>query len=243
MIGKGTRCRLAIGTVVLLFACAVFAAAQPPGGPPGSLGGRPGGPRGGPGLLGNAAGMLELLQRPDVRKELELVDDQVQQLSDLRDTMRESLRNTMREAFTRIRDLPREQRAEAMREAVDKVGEDIRSRLSDVLLPHQMKRLEQIALQQRLRGGLVALWNDEIVEKLGIDQQQRERLRAKAAEVEQQLRRKIAEMRNQARQELLSLLTPQQRAAFEELVGEPFEFQTLPRPENEPARQPDTSDR
>ncbi len=188
---------------------------------------RPGG--GGPGGMmmggfGVGASELGLLRRPDVQKELDLIPDQVKDLEKLS----EDQRNGMRDLFSQLRNLSQEQRTAKIRGMM----EGIQKKVDDILLPHQAKRLKQLALQQRLRGGVSALLRDEkLTGELGISESEKQKIGAKAKEIEDQLRKKMAELRKQAQDQLLKSLTPQQQAKLKDMVGAPFEFQEQPRPQ------------
>lgn len=215
MFRSGRTFLAIVATLVAAAAASSSATAQPRGGP-------------GAGRAGTVPGLggpYELLAREDVRKELDLVDEQVKQLEGLRDRFR----TRVREAIAQIReqrssaDGSSEQVRDELRKAIEQVNADIQKEVSRILLPHQTKRLEQLALQFRMRGGVTA-FGAEAVQQLGITEQQREQLRTKSEELDRDIRRKVAEMRRQAQDELLSLLTPEQQAKVREMLGEPFEF-------------------
>jgi Spy/CpxP family protein refolding chaperone len=204
-----------MATLLAAAAAGTVASAQSRGGPGTGRQGMP------PGL----GGPYELLARDDVRKELDLVDDQVKQLEGLR----ERFRTRVRESIAQIREQRSseegspEQVRDELRKAIEQVNAEIQKEVSHILLPHQTKRLDQLALQFRMRGGLNALGADAIQE-LGITDEQREKLRTKSEELDREIRRKVSEMRRQAQDELLSLLTPEQQAKVRDMLGEPFEF-------------------
>jgi hypothetical protein len=168
---------------------------------------------------------LDLVRRTDVRKELELLDEQVQKL----DKLEQGRGERMRQTFSGLEDVPREQRFEKMRELMRKEQQQTEKDIGQILLPHQMKRLKQLEVQNRSRGGGQALLSERTGEELGLTTEQKESLRKKAAELEEQIRKKLTEMRKQAQDEMLQLLTPAQRAKWKEMVGDPFEFQQPPR--------------
>ena len=67
------------------------------------------------------------------------------------------------------------------REIMEKNREEQEKQIGKVLLPHQMKRLQQIVFQQRTRGGIGrAAGNEEIAQQLGITDAQREKLKGMA---------------------------------------------------------------
>lgn len=218
---------IALAGCVALTALSAQAQGQSPGprgGPPrGQAQGQPPGPWGGaPGGFGGFGfgGLADLVRREDVRKELELLEDQTQKL----DKLNESRGERMRQLFSGMEDTPREQRFEKMRELMQKEQQQTEKELSQILLPHQMKRLKQLEVQTR-SFGRQALLSDRTAEELGLTAEQKEKLQKKADELDEQLRKKTAELRKQNQEELVRLLTPQQQAKWKDLVGDPFEFQ------------------
>ncbi len=137
---------MALAVVCVVSVCVTTALAQPGG--RGGRGGRGGGMAGG--LGGGGGGLTGLLARPEVQKELELVPEQITDLQKLG----EGGRDRMREMFSGLQDIEdREERMTKMRELMEKAQADLEKEISKILLPHQMKRLKQLAFQQRLRGG------------------------------------------------------------------------------------------
>lgn len=184
---------------------------QPPGGPGRGFGGMG---FGGPGGLG-------LLQREDVQEELELLDDQKTQIRELQEKSRER----MGEVFRGFRggDSGGDRRDE-LRDTFRKFNEETQAELEKILLPHQAKRLKQLEVQMRMRGGVMGALGGDVAEQIGLTEDQTEKLRDKARELEQEMRKKLTELRKQMQDQLLAELGPDQREKFNELVGEPFEF-------------------
>lgn len=181
--------------------------------------------RGGPGGPGNG-GMIGLLQDDSVRNELDLMDDQVQQLQAIGNDIRQQVRDELQGSFQGIRDLSpeeRQQRFQEIRSKVDAIVAKSQGRLQEVLLPHQYDRLKQIDLQARIqRGGASALTDGELAESLGLSDQQKEQLRERSQQVQQELQEKIAQLRTEARGKLMDVLTPEQRAKLQSMLGEDF---------------------
>jgi len=183
-----------------------------------------GGFRGRPG--GSGGGTMWLLNDESVRKELEIVDSQAEKLTELRD----SFMAEMRETFSGLRDLSQEERQAKfaeLRETMEEKRAALEKQIAGELLPHQVSRLKQIALQSRLRsrGTSGALSDGALAEELGITDEQKEKLTAAAEKARQKMNEKIATARKEARDEILKALTPAQRAKLEELLGDDFEFQ------------------
>jgi Spy/CpxP family protein refolding chaperone len=196
-------------------------------------------------------GPLELLRRQDVRKELELLDEQVQQLAGLEEKQRNAMFDSLRRFNDRIAKgdrMPRREPGDAgrprdpgnagpppdPRASFEQSNQALRNELSQILLPHQLKRLDQLQMQMRMRGGTMALFGREVAQELGITDDQREQLRPQVEGIERETQRKIAEIRRQAQQQVISLLSPDQQAKFRDLVGDPFEFANEPPPPQGP---------
>ena len=163
---------------------------------PGGFGG-PGGPgRGGFGMFGGGGGGGEifLLQNDDVREELGLVEDQVTKLQALNEKSREG----MRDLFTGMRDLNEDERRAKFEEIRGKMEErqkEMQAELEQVLLPHQSKRLKQIGRQMRTRQGGNSVNTDTLAAELKLTDEQKEKLREKAVEVEKKMREKLTKLR------------------------------------------------
>ena len=198
-----------VGLAVLLSATDVMA--QPGGGRQGGRGGRGGGEDSSGRLLRNEA----------VQKDLELSGDQIdliEGLSQGRGGDRESI-------MAELDGLSGEERMEKMREMRDRRTEEMKKELDDILLPHQMERLMQIANQASAQGGARSLMGGSIADKLGITEEQKERLREKAEELQKEMNEKIAKLRAEMQDELMAELTADQRAQYQEMMGDAFKFE------------------
>ncbi len=214
-------------SLVLAIVMAVSTANAQPGGGRGGQGGG----RGIQGAFGGGGGGLAgVLMREDARTELELLDSQLEDLKKLG----ENRGQQMREMFSGLRDLSIEERTkrfQELREKAQAAQQDSEKEIAKILLPHQLKRAKQLAFQLQMRGGISrAMMSNQIAEEFGITDSQKEKLREKAQQLEEEIRKKMAQLRLEAQKELLKELTPKQQAQWKEKVGEPFEFQqTQPR--------------
>ena len=168
------------------------------------------------------------LRNEQVRKELEIVDYQVEKI----EKVQTELQKKVQKLYAEIRKLPREEQGEKYREAQDKVKElyaDAEKDLKEILLPAQVRRLEQVTTQMQMRNVSYGL-RGELGEKLGLTEEQQKMLREKAAEKNQELYKKYAELRAEMQKELLGeVLTDEQQKQLDELIGEPFEFNAVQR--------------
>jgi hypothetical protein len=167
---------------------------------------------------GVQASTLGLLSDPNVRAELEMVDDQYEDLKRLNSEIQERTASQLRGLdFQDTANL-----AKQIRFIRERSNED----LDAVLLPHQLDRLRQIQMQSQLkRRSLVdILTNDPLKSDLDITDQQSEQLREEEKEIEEDLAREIAKLRERARDRLLSKLKPSQKSEIEKMIGDTFEF-------------------
>jgi Spy/CpxP family protein refolding chaperone len=191
---------------------------------------QPGGGRGGPGFGGpggfGGGGILGLAARDDVQQELQLVDEQQEELTAVAEEIRNEIGQEMRDMFSQMRDLgddERRERFEEIRARLEEANADAEKRLEKVLLPHQFERLKQIDLQSRLQQrGAAALTSGELADTLNLTDDQRAKLEQRAEEVQQELEEKIQQLRIEARNKLLDVLTAEQRAKLESLMGDDF---------------------
>jgi hypothetical protein len=266
-------------TMLLVVGLAVVSLAQQrPDGQASGRGGRGGPPGGGffrPTLMG-------LLQIDEVRKELELADEQVAEIQKVQEELRAkypfpfggrgdggrgpggegdrnrrgpgndrgSLADPAQWYFVQQNQQPgegrrrgfgggfsEEDRARFEQQRRERAKEE-KARLSEILLPEQMKRLNEIYIQQL---GVGALQDEDVAKELGISESQM----AKLSEVRQQNedsfraaardlfspdgdreanRAKAEAMRKANDAKLLAVLSRDQQRKFEELKGKPFQL-------------------
>lgn len=189
--------------------------------------GRGGGGRGPGGMMGDSP--LTLINDKNVIEELELVEDQVEQLNDLQDDMRDVFRESFSGMRDRFRDenVDREELMAEIREKIQSQMGNVETDLNKILLPHQVSRLDELYFQmQASRSGTDGmLSNPKVKERLGLTDEQIEEIKEKAEEVKEELDEKIAELREEAREEILSVLTSDQQKQIKEMMGDSFEFE------------------
>jgi hypothetical protein len=220
--------------VVALLAALLFtsnALAQPGRGAagPGGFGG-PGGMMGGGGLLG-------LAMNEAVQKEAEIVEDQVAELRQLAEKLRSERGQADRPDWRNMSEEDRQAAMTQMRDQMAKQTAAANQEVEKILLPPQVKRLKEIALQQQ---GIRALTNDEVATALNLNATQKEKIAAQIEENQGQMRERMqgidranwreeaAKIRTEMEGKVLSVLTSAQKAKFEEMKGEAFE---MPQPQ------------
>jgi len=155
----------------------------------GGFGGFGGGGFGGPG----GGGKLGLLQRDEVKKELELLDEQIADIEKLNEANR-AQRGAGLPDFQNMTDEERRAAFEKLRAEREALSEEERTKrdeerraqglaqqkeadakLAEILLPHQMDRLRQIEIQQQ---GIGALLTEDVAKELGLSDEAKADLEA-----------------------------------------------------------------
>jgi Spy/CpxP family protein refolding chaperone len=189
----------------------------------------------GRGGFGGFSGIAGLLQREEVRKELGLSEDQISKLKDVRDKVREVLKDDLE----KLRDLGREERREKMAEFAAKSRTEWTKVLADVLKPDQQKRLLQIEIQH---GGDNVFNLPEVEKALKLSDSQKDKMKAIREESRKEIqklledrenfrqnREKIEEIRKTTRTNVENVLDEEQKKIFQDLQGEKFELSRMGR--------------
>jgi hypothetical protein len=232
-----------VGCVLAAFLAAGIAFGQPGGDRPGggrSRGGMFMGGSGGAPTLLDTAGML--LRAEEVQKELELLDDQKAKLKAVSDEVREE----MQKQGEKLRDLSQEERSAKFAELRKDFSAKITAKLNEVLLPHQMERVKQLAVQ---RLGPMALGDPDVQQKLKITDEQKEKMQAVRESITnsarelfgnreslqnldenarrkrfEEMREKFGKLRSEAEGKALEILTADQKDTLEKMKGKKFDF-------------------
>ena len=176
---------------------------------------------------------LQYLWGPQMEKELDIVDSQREALTKIRTDVMTKMRTLY---DTNIPD--QQERMKKYNEASKTLGEETEKKVLDVLLPHQIKRLKQIALQMQLQqtgyGMSAAFQNSQVAEDLKITDEQKAQLVEKQKEVAKEMQEKTQafykQLQEESREKMLSVLTTAQRKKLEELTGEKFQWQPYQAP-------------
>ena len=177
---------------------------------------------------------LQWLFGPQMEKELEIVPEQTQALGKLRAEVMEKMQSLWTVGVAGDGNIDREERLKRYAESSKALAEETDKKVREILLPHQLRRLSQIALQMKLAqtgyGGSQALAGDDVAQELGITDEQKAELREKEQEVQKEVREKTQEfykkLQEESREKLLSILTPAQRKKLADMIGEKFEWQS-----------------
>jgi hypothetical protein len=191
-------------------------------GPPGLFG--PGGPTSSAMLLG----------MPEIRTELGLTDAQISKVDGWIAESQAELRQAMN-AAPPTEASPSDEVLQAyldkLRRQTDDANAKADARLDAILTPAQSKRMAELRLQ---RDGASALLRPDLAQKLKLSAAQQEDLR----HLEQGMRpnfddgppdfNQIEQARQRTQTEMLVILTDDQQATWDALVGKPFAFPPMP---------------
>lgn len=187
--------------------------------------------------MGQSLGWLYMTQ---IQKELEVLPEQREQL----DQLRTEVNAKLSELYKSLNEGDRTEWQKKYYEASKELGEETEKKVRQILLPHQINRLKQIALQMKLAsagyGSAYALTADsDVADELEISEEQKSELRDKEKELQAEIRAKTQEfykqLNEEAREKLLSVLSPAQRQKLDRLIGDKFEWQVQTQPP-EPAK-------
>ncbi len=168
---------------------------------------------------------FSLVNNDSVQKEIELIDEQLEQLNQLRSEFSKKISAQMNDFTSGGFDGAR---GDQIKQLVTQLKAQQQEQMSQILLPHQLDRLKQIALQVQMQraGNMETLTSQKIAEALEIDEDQKQQLEDRAKEIKAKLDARIARLKEQAREELFRELSPSQRKKLKEMMGDAFELQT-----------------
>ncbi len=165
-----------------------------------------------------------MLSNKQVQDELNLVGEQLEQYKAMQDDYQSRIKE-------RMGDLKRGNfdpaKAGSLKETIQTLEMEKQAAMEGLLLPQQLNRLKQISLQQRIKNGGAnnTLRDKEVMEKVGLTDEDVEQLQKKADELNEKLQVSIEKMRADMQKELLGTLTKEQQSKLEELRGEAFDYQ------------------
>ena len=167
--------------------------------------------------------LWDLIANPSVQADLELVDDQEKQIDSLSQQMARESKQLFRET----------QGAQDYDQFAKKIGvlkRQYAERLEEVLLPPQIERMKQIALQMHLKnsGMANAITSPAVAELLGLSDQQVVKLKQQSVLLKKQMAADIQELKAKLDRDLLKELTAEQRAKLSGLQGDKW----APKPED-----------
>jgi hypothetical protein len=195
----------------------------------------------GGGMFGGGGSSSMLLAIPEVQKELNITDDQKADITALTADVREKMRASFGQInFQEMQDLSQEERQkrfDEMRKKGEEVMKGVDAKVGKILDATQAERLNQLWLQ---RLGAAALTRPEVIQKLGLTEDQQAKIKKIQADArptgrggfdpnQSQEERQAAfqKMRNQmekAQKDSLAVLTDDQMLDWTTMCGKTFKF-------------------
>lgn len=185
------------------------------------------------GSVSGSNGMMNMLNNKSVREEIELVDDQYKKMQqfnqELQSAMMKEVQAMMKPAKSgdgKTNNRSIQLRGTKLKELMKQQKEEAEKKLKDLLLPHQIKRLEQLSHQVSMKkaGTANALTNGKLKEELDLTDDDVAKLNARSKELNEKLEKDIAALKAKAKKDLLKELSSSQRKKLEELTGDEFEY-------------------
>ena len=172
-------------------------------------------------FFGGASDTFSMLSDPSVRKDLELVDEQMDRIREVNkefgQRIRDSLGDLSKDGFDPAQ-------ASKLKDIIGDIQRQKQEEIDKLLLPHQIDRLKQVALQMQMksRGTANALSNDKIAEALGLTEEQIKNLKSRSTELQQEIAEKTKKLQADAKEELIGMLTSEQQQKLKEMMGDDF---------------------
>ena len=100
-------------------------------------------------------------------------------------------------------------------------------KIEGIFLPHQMKRLRQIAVQDKIPLGSIGYLEAPywLAEAIGLNASQKKQLKEETKQVIQEFHQEIAELRKSSLRKILGTLPADAQNEFEDLVGEYYDHE------------------
>lgn len=189
---------------------------------------------------GGGGGIVGLVSRDDVQQEIKLMPEQKEEITKILEKAREQRQGFNFQEFRNLSEEDREKRMTELRAR----GEETQKAVEKELLPDQVARVKQIALQQQ---GVFALRSDEVAKELGLSDDQKTQIQEKLTSTFRRGNRgeqgadrgNFQERRAQLEKDILGVLTDAQKEKFEKMKGSKFEFSDSgrrPRGDDQPRR-------
>lgn len=195
-------------------------------------------------MVAPAAGQASaqsLLTNRSIHAELKVTDEQARKL----DALDQELQAESRERARKLRDLPVEERRKKAQEGSRQRGDELRRKMAEILGPEQVKRFNQIATQNAGFAAFTIL--PEVRERLKFTEDQAAKieeigddlsrmggpqsaLRKKFLDDPQGMRKKSDEATKAAVAKVIALMTDEQKKAWADLTGPPFQVKREPIP-------------
>ena len=174
--------------------------------------------------------MINALFDPKVGKELDLVEEQVVEMKSLLSDLQRTRKDLAAELNTLSKTANKSELEEFRKDFQEQFNDqkkETMTKVREVLLPEQLKRLGQLTAQLMLKESAkksgVGMLAPEMIELLEISEEQQKRLKEKGDELRIRLAEEIKRLTEEAREELMQELTQEQIDKYQKLVGQPID--------------------
>lgn len=183
--------------------------------------------------------LVSIAHNPRLRDELEIIDKQVSELAEvLRDYQQERQQFMMenRKDMELAQQAAREGMGEVAQGVMRELQKEMREksaahfkRINEILLPHQIKRFRQIALQMMLKHA--SGYGDEfgmplaLADHLGLSPKEKESLRKTVEDARTEFSEEVKALRETTRNKILNAIPAEKRKEYHALIGDLFDVE------------------
>ena len=162
---------------------------------------------------------FSMLSNRSVQKDLELVGDQLEQIRDVQREFSKKMRDAVGDLSKGGFD---HSRIEDLKQTIADMQQRKKDEINNLLLPHQQKRLQQVALQMKMKNRGTAKAIAQIADDLGLTEEQVDKMKVRAKELAAEIEAKTKKLKADAKEELLGMLSNSQRKKLTEMIGDEY---------------------
>jgi hypothetical protein len=165
-----------------------------------------------------------LLNIPEIRQELDVMDSQMEQIKQARAEMEKSIKTQVNAIMSGGFD---PSKAKEMAEIIQSQRSQIEEQVRAQLLPTQIQRLKEVALRLQMKqaGTVGLLGRKDVMEALEISDEQLDALKKKQEKLDAELKERFEALKKKAHEDLLRELKPEQMQKLEAMLGKEFDYQ------------------
>ena len=187
--------------------------------------------------------LMQLGYSSELRKELEVVDDQLDSVKELAQKYQQEMmefhsKNSklgieIQKLYQAGKHAEAQELGKEYQQKSDEFNDNYMDKAAEVLLPHQVKRLKQIAKQQGARYtnefqdefGIPSAFADE----MGLSAEQKKRLVDVTTKAREDYYAAIEDAKKKAMDKIMSALTSEQKEKMQDILGDEFDQQAAQR--------------
>ena len=193
-------------------------------------------------------------------KELEIVDSQAKELSRISldyQKLLMAVNQANQEIILKAQQEGRKVNYDEFQKPLVEVTKEMEMELEEILLPHQVKRIKQLAVRQQLV--VLSGYSDDLsyplalAKSMGLSGAELKELKEMVSQTRAEYEEKVKKLQEDARDKILKSLPDDKREIYLDIVGEPFDFDasqrslrgafnTIPTPFEEPSKAGDDAE-